>query len=215
MSPRIAIRQLLNSLFGLILILGMSGGTAFAQSSEEEQRFIEGVNAFSIGDYPQAVRHFQLVYNGNKQPVLAHNIALGFERMGDLASSIQWYQRYRGFNPPDALAVESKIVKLQLEVGALPLGGASQSAGTPQGLKPAAFGVGVAGVLTASVLGSMAMYYSGRSEETGSRKRQGIYSRDAQGYALATDVTLLLSLAGLAYGGTLFLDPPSAAASAK
>ena len=80
----------------------------------------------------------------------------------------------------------------------------------PQGLKTAAIGVGVVGAVAVSILGSMAMYYSGRSEETSSRERQGVYARDAESFALATDLTLVLSLASLAYGGTLFFDGAAA-----
>ena len=184
-------------------LLGGMVGLASAQSSDEEQLFIDGVGAFERADYPEAIRQFQAAFRTQRQANLAYNIAVGFERMGDLKSSLSWYRTYRSFNPPDALSIESKIVQLQTASGVV-LTNASSSSTTPSGLKPAAVGVGVIGVLAASVLGGMAMYYSGRSEETSNRERQGVYARDSESYALATDVTLVISLASLAYGGTLF-----------
>ena len=193
----------------ILALLGSTLGTVKAQSSDAEQLFVEGVGAFEKGEYPEAIRQFQAAFRTQRQPNLAYNIARCFERMGDLKASGSWYRTYRSFNPPDALAIESKILQLQT-ASELVLTKKTTSSSPPSGLKPAAVGVGLVGALAASVLGGMAMYYSGRSEETSNRERQGIYARDAESYALATDLTLLVSFASLAYGGTIFLkDEPS------
>jgi len=194
------------------VIQGGVVGLAGAQSSDEEQLFIEGVSAFERGEYTEAVRQFQSAFRTQRQPNLAFNIAVGFERLGDLKSSLIWYRTYRSFNPPDAVSIESKIVQLQTASG-LELTTTPASSAKISGFKPAAVGLGVIGVVTASVLGGMAMYYSGRSEETSNRERQGIYARDAESYALATDLTLVITLASLAYGGTLLLDEPPVSAN--
>ena len=153
----------------------------YGQSSDDEQRFIEGVSAFEQGDYSEAALNFQSAYRNLRQPNLAYNIAVAFERLGDLESALSWYRTYRSFNPPDGVAIETKIRTLQKAAGTNLAQNVATGSARPQGLKTAAIGVGVVGAVAVSILGSMAMYYSGRSEETSSRERH--VRRDAESFA--------------------------------
>ena len=203
-------RRLWRHAFMVFALMFASTAICYGQSSDDEQRFIEGVSAFEQGDYSEAALSFQSAYRNLRQPNLAYNIAVAFERLGDLESALSWYRTYRSFNPADGVAIEAKIRTLQKADGTNLAQNVATGSARPQGLKTAAIGVGVVGAVAVSILGSMAMYYSGRSEETSSRERQGVYARDAESFALATDLTLVLSLASLAYGGTLFFDGAAA-----
>ena len=177
---------------------------AFAQESEAEQSFIDGIKAFEESNYLQAVSSFQDAYRRERQPNLAYNIAVSFERIGNVESSMSWYRTYRSFNPPDGSAIEAKIESMQLQLKPS-LAQKTETVVPPTNLETAAVSLGVVGVVAASILGGMALYYSNRSEETDSRRRQGVYARDAESYAIATDLTLVVSLASLAYGGSWLL----------
>jgi hypothetical protein len=188
-------------------------GTAYGQgmdsaSLQAEEEFLKGVSAYESGDFQTAILSFQRSFRFKHRPNLAFNIAMSFESLKDMESAAAWYRQYRSLKSIDELGIEQRLQEL---------GGASQGVhssssrvdASPSTMNPyqaTAFGVGVFGVVTASVLGSMALYYSGRSEETANLTRQGVYARNAEGYAITTDVTLVLSIAALLYGGTSLFD---------
>ena len=131
--------------------------------------------------------------------------------MKDLESAVDWYKQYRRLRSIDELGINRRIASLEgMNANNLRTDPkSSQSVNLEADINPfkaTALGVGVVGLATASILGSMASYYAGRSAETSDLKRQGVYARNADTYAFTTDVTLLLSVAGLVYGGSALLD---------
>ncbi len=187
--------------------------TAYGQgmdspSLQAEEDFLKGVSAYESGDFQTAIVSFQRSFRYKHRANLAFNIAMSFESLKEMESAAAWYRQYRTLRTIDELGIEERLKALE---------GRSQTSETlepnvyrkHEAMNPyqaTAFGVGVVGVVTASVLGSMAMYYSGRSEETSNLKRQGVYARNAEGYALTTDLTFVLSIAALVYGGTSLFD---------
>lgn len=177
-------------------------------SMQAEEDFLKGVSAYESGDFQTAILSFQRSFRYKHRPNLAFNIAMSFQSLKDMESAAAWYRQYRSLKSIDELGIEQRLVALE---------GAGQSAKTlvssgyphPQSMDPyraTALGVGVLGLVTATVFGSVAMYYSGRSEDTASLKRQGVYARNAETYAITTDITLVLSIGALVYGGASLFD---------
>ena len=173
-----------------------------------ESVFLEGVQAYEKGQFQEAVTAFQTAFAQRKNPSLAYNIAMSFERLDSPMAAVEWWRKYSAFNPADRAAIEQRIGTL---LGASLSNSLSDDleqgpANVEVGLKPITFGVGVIGVVTSTVLGSMAMYYANKSTELSSDRGKEKYARQARGYALTTDVTLVVSLISLAYGGTNWFD---------
>ena len=147
--------------------------------------------AYQAGTYSEAIQHFQLAYAARKSPNISFNIAMSFEKLGDQQSAVTWWKRYRAHEPSDGVAIEQRILSLtgkgQLSTG---VGEANASGGaTLSQYHAVALGVGAVGALTATVLGSVAMYYSNRSNEEPADRAKERYGRQSRGYALTTDVT--------------------------
>ena len=189
-------------------------GAAYGQgidsaSLQAEEDFLKGVSAYESGDFQTAILSFQRSFRYKHRPNLAFNIAMSFQSLKDMESAAAWYRQYRSLKSVDELGIEQRLLALE---------GGEQSAKTlassvhtqSQSMDPyraTALGVGALGLVTATVLGSVAMYYSGRSEETGNLNRQGVYARNAETYAITTDITLVLSIGALVYGGTSLFGP--------
>ncbi|MGB0648307.1 MAG: tetratricopeptide repeat protein, partial [Bradymonadia bacterium] len=202
----------------MILCLAMISlsSQGYAQETQQsEEDFLAGVAAYETGNYGDAVLAFQKSFFKKRRPNLAFNIAMSYERLKDLESAIGWYKQYRSLRTIDELGINRRIASLEAMSVKLPtaskaLAKSKDISAEVNPFKATALGVGVVGLATASILGSMATYYSGRSAETSDFKRQGVYARNADTYAFTTDITLLLSLAGLVYGGTDLFDTSTA-----
>jgi tetratricopeptide (TPR) repeat protein len=187
-------------------------GQAFAQNVDEpalqaEEDFLRGVGAYESGQYEEAIVSFQRAFRFKDRPNLAFNIAMSFEQLKDIESAAAWFRKYRKLRTVDELGIDQRLRDLEGTIPALQnAAGVSPVTGIVDPYEATALGVGVVGLIGASILGSMALYYSGRTEETADLKRQGVYARHAEGYALSTDVTLILSIVGLAYGGSSLFE---------
>jgi hypothetical protein len=178
---------------------------------ESEEDFLRGVGAYESGQYEEAIVSFQRSFRAKHRPNLAFNIAMSFERLKDVESAAAWFRQYRKLKSVDELGIEARLRSLEVSGGApKSLGASAPVNGEVNPYKATALGVGVIGIITASILGSMALYHSGRSEETSDLRAQGTYARHAEGYAISTDVTLLLSVVGLVYGGSSLFEPSGA-----
>ena len=193
----------------VFVVVGSAGAQGMDQPDlQAEEDFLKGVSAYESGDYQGAVISFQRSFRFQRRPNLAFNIAMSFERLKDLSSAAEWYRQYRTLKSVDELGIDQRLKKLDGALAALSPTALTRAhtTGTMNNYKGTAFGLGVAGILTASVLGSMAMYYSARSSETSNLKRQGVYARNAETFAITTDVTFVLSMASLLYGGTRLFE---------
>ena len=201
---------------GILFIILLSSSSSLAQDSRQaEEDFLTGVAAYETGNYEDAVLAFQKSFLKKRRPNLAFNIAMSYERLQDLESAIGWYKQYRKLRSIDELGINRRIASLEaINVNSPTPKETSIVNKNPNAAvnpyKATALGVGVVGLATASILGSMATYYSSRSTETDDFNRQGVYARNADTYAFTTDITLLLSIAGLVYGGTSLFDPVAA-----
>lgn len=74
---------------------------------------------YGRGQYKEAVREFKAAYTLSKKPDLLYNIAQCWERLGDLARSISYYNRYLTESPnaTDADKVKLRIGSLKKRLG--------------------------------------------------------------------------------------------------
>ena len=206
------LNRVLILMFSVMGCLLMSALPAIAQGVDEldvasEEDFLRGVGAYESGQYEIAVVSFQRSFRMKRRPNLAFNIAMSFERLNELESAAAWFRQYRTLKSVDELGIDQRLKHLEGSDGMFQTKGrVASSDGVVDPYKATALGVGVVGVITASILGSMALYHSDRSGETSDLKAQGVYARNAESYAISTDVTLLLSVVGLVYGGSSFFE---------
>lgn len=171
-----------------------------------EDEFLRGVSAYESGDFESAAQSFQKAYLVHKNANLAFNTAMSFEKLGAREAAALWYETYRSLKNIDEVAIQGRINELNPSMApAVPISAPPVVVVKEvSAYKATAFGTGVVGLVGASILGGMAMYYSERSNETANLKRQGVYARNAESFALTADITLLAAAAGLIYGSIDF-----------
>ena len=197
MISHLRVRIALVCMLGLVLC-----GTAQADVEEADQRFVEGVSAFQAKQYPKAISLFQEAYRLHLDPNIAFNIATAYERAGDLQSARLWFETYVAQEPADAVAVSSRISSFPQPVAETQIPQSAPKARVNP--KSVALAAGAVGVVTAFVVGGMALHASEQSSEAKTRFEQGSFARKAEGFALTADVTMLASSLALLYGASDF-----------
>jgi tetratricopeptide (TPR) repeat protein len=98
------------------------GGTEFrpltgAQSEEFRRLFAEASEAYGRRDFTAAARSFRALYDHAPSSAMAYNLARVYERMGESADAIQYFQRVLQAQPPPSDAqrrdVEGRIARLR------------------------------------------------------------------------------------------------------
>ncbi|MBL8678689.1 MAG: tetratricopeptide repeat protein [Myxococcales bacterium] len=98
------------------------GGTEFrpltgAQSEEFRRLFAEASEAYGRRDFTAAARSFRALYDHAPSSAMAYNLARVYERMGETADAIQYFQRVLQGQPPPSDAqrrdVEGRIARLR------------------------------------------------------------------------------------------------------
>ena len=164
---------------------------AQADLEEADQRFVEGVSAFQSKQYTKAISLFQEAYRLHLDPNIAFNIATAYERSGDLNTARVWFETYVSQEPADAVAVASRISSFPQPVVEVQVPENIPKARVNP--KSVALAAGAVGVVTAFVVGGMALHASDQSSAAKSRLEQGSFARKAEGFALTADVTMLVS----------------------
>ena len=74
----------------------------------------EGRAAYDRGRYDAAAEKFKQAYDLAGDPNLLFNLALVYDRLGDLPRSLEYMKRYRNVAPPDEhAALDSRIAGLE------------------------------------------------------------------------------------------------------
>jgi tetratricopeptide (TPR) repeat protein len=74
----------------------------------------EGRAAYDRGRYDEAAEKFKQAYDLAGDPNLLFNLALVYDRLGDLERSLEYMKRYRNVAPPDEhAALDSRIAGLE------------------------------------------------------------------------------------------------------
>jgi HAMP domain-containing protein len=110
-------------LTGLVCAFMLAGGSAGAQSSDEDARrhFEAGVSYFNTSEYEDALREFQRAYqlsDATKRPAILRNIAAVYERMGNLEKTVETLEQFLQQDPqtPDRATVELRINNLKEKI---------------------------------------------------------------------------------------------------
>lgn len=91
-------------------LVALAGRPAFAQPELEEarKRFEQGESYFKAGTYDKAIEEYRAAYALVPRPGLLFNIALCYEKDGDAARAIEYYDRYLGADPGGAKSPEAR-----------------------------------------------------------------------------------------------------------
>lgn len=104
-----------------IFILFAATPLAFAQSGDRERakaHFAAGESRFKAGDYRGAIVEFTAADALVPSPILAFNIALAHEKLGEDESALRLYRDYLARRPdaPNRATVEVRITDLQARI---------------------------------------------------------------------------------------------------
>ena len=85
-----------------------------------KQHYEAGRNAYTVGDYPNAIHEFKAAEALRPSPILAYNIGLANEKLGKKRVALKYYHRYleqmpNAQNKPE---VDQRIASLEAEVTA-------------------------------------------------------------------------------------------------
>lgn len=75
-----------------------------------------GTKAYNDGKYPLAREEFDIAYKLSGEPDLLYNIALCYEREGELRKALDYFTRYSDARP-DVAEVRAKIERMRAELG--------------------------------------------------------------------------------------------------
>lgn len=102
-------RSLATSAAVVAALLVAAPGMVHAQNNDDaaltelaKEHYKAGLAAFQAGRYNEAITELKAAYLLKKLPPLLLNIAKTYEKLGDRANAISYYQRYLAEAPPDA-----------------------------------------------------------------------------------------------------------------
>jgi iron complex outermembrane receptor protein len=104
----------------VLLLLSLGTATAWAQDSREQAKrhFANGESLFRAGDYKSAIAEFKAADRLVTSPILAFNIGLCHEKLGEPEQAISLYKTYLERRPdaPNRAQVEGRIARLEGEL---------------------------------------------------------------------------------------------------
>ena len=112
------IMKTLRCLFVACLLVSVMGSLARAQVSEVDQAeslYNEGARHFREGRYNEAAAQFLAAYNAKPFPLLLMNAAISYEKLGDKAKAIQYFEEYLAKEPKarERKDVEQRLARLK------------------------------------------------------------------------------------------------------
>jgi tetratricopeptide (TPR) repeat protein len=116
------------ALLSVAVALGTTLAQAQAASTEAavelrresaKAQFRRGAALFKSERYESAIRAFLEADKLSPSPALSFNLALAFDRLGDVSGALRWYRDYlrRRPNPPNAAEVNARISELARQLG--------------------------------------------------------------------------------------------------
>lgn len=205
--------------------------TVHAQEDDRARsHFDAGSSYYSEGDYESALREFERAYALSPRPDFYFNYALVYERMGDLDNAVLYLRRYLEETPAERVAdrptleqrlanfearlrqqqdrQRSEAERRQAEEARLRELEAQQRSDSGEGIPVpllVSFGAGAVGLVGFGVFGALTLGADADLEE-GCITRRTCDQADvdtARTFALLTDLSLLVGLAGIGVGVTL------------
>jgi len=87
---------------------------AGADESPARRNFLRGRELYLAGDYAAAIAAFETAYDLSGDRNLLYNIALAYDRSGDLERAIHYFERYRDLSPAEERAeIEVRLAGLR------------------------------------------------------------------------------------------------------
>lgn len=84
------------------LLLASSPARALTENRKKgEEAFLEGVKAFKAEKFEEAARQFEVALEADRHPVLLYNLAVAYDRLGDVPKAVKYYKAYLKTSPPD------------------------------------------------------------------------------------------------------------------
>ena len=106
----------------IVIALAVSGGVAWADAREDARReFADGQAADARSDYATAIEHYLRANDLVPHPFTTYNIAVDYERLGQLREAATWYARYLEQAPTtkDGSRIASLVQELAQRPGTL------------------------------------------------------------------------------------------------
>jgi tetratricopeptide (TPR) repeat protein len=106
---------------GILLSFALVGPAAAEDTELARRHFETGRAYFDRGDYGKALSEFKAAKEISGRPELDFNIASSYERMGDAAHAVRYYQAYLTARPnaDDAAETNEALERLRRRVGTL------------------------------------------------------------------------------------------------
>ena len=203
------------------------------QDRVARMHFETGTALFESGDYEQAIESYRQAYALSPRPRLLFNIALGYERLGQLENAIQNLRAYLAASPRVAnrgrleLRIRRMEQRLQEQrAKAQPVAAPLEQASAPKAepgssaaeLEPrsrwtapviASASVSAAGVLMVATLGPMALSERGKQDDSCAPACSDGDLKRMRWYGALSDVGLGLAIVGAAVGTLLWFRVPN------
>jgi hypothetical protein len=105
------------SAIALSLAMLLAATASFANA---RQHFLAGQNYYTQGRYEKAIEEFEEAYRLDPRPLLLFNISQAWEKMGDLAKSLDFLKRFLEAEPDndDRTTLLSKVANLESRIAA-------------------------------------------------------------------------------------------------
>ncbi len=110
------LKRLLSSFLTLLVVLGLSGGLAWAQDKKAAADLFEKAEAqYNLGNFAGAVESYKAAYEEWPDSVLLFNIAQAYRQLGDCRQALFFYRRYLLLrkDAPNKAQVERTIADLE------------------------------------------------------------------------------------------------------
>ena len=108
-------------LHALIAMLALCGRAWGDVRDDARREYAAGQAADTAGKYEAAIGHYMRANDVVPQPLDLYNIAVDYERLGNLRNAAEWYQRYLDATPasPDRDKVVQTLAALKLHASSL------------------------------------------------------------------------------------------------
>jgi len=119
MAWREILKHICIRLIGVFCVLLLTSSIGVAQSTEYKAATEKARTAFKAGEFLQAAEHFREAFEAESRGTLLYNIGICYEKAGQTAEAITFYQRFVDAVPGSSKAplVQRKIATLREQMG--------------------------------------------------------------------------------------------------